>query len=1237
MRKIFLQVIFIFIHAVEIMVFRRIALASRRHLLLFIFISSSQVAFSQFPQKDFYFNHIKTEQGLSNGIVNDMLKDKSGFMWIATLNGLNRFDGAHFMVYKADPRDSTKLSSDAIYGLCEDSEGNIWCAHNSGISRYNRRKNIFKNYTLTNAVTGLRSVGSSNGILYTKRGDIVTYSNSGVFVYDKDKDGFVYYTELTAEGRMECDAIYNKSFLEDRTRNGIWIGTDNGLKYFDLDSRKFFGFKNNPEKNILFNDHSCRALTYDNEGSLVYFDNNEKAIMTYSFASGMVSQRFGKIPVSDEERINCILIDSNSNAWMSVHSMKVLYFDNSTEKIYNVRHQPGLSHTISGDYFNCALQDSLGNIYIGTVNGINYFNLYQDFVSIISFPDSIAHRRQYYLHQLLNGDKQNNIWFAPTYQYLLKYNPGSQSFQTFDLLKSKAIPGDINISAMEATNDKLYFGTLDGIYTYEVSTSTFDKLRKIPASEKIDGKYILCMMLTSKGDLWFTSHHNGVFRYNTNTGKYFHYVPDSTQAGAFSNEYIFDMLEDRSGNVWFCAENDGLIKFSYQKNSFEYFTKNASASNPEVYYSIVCDKQNNLWVQGILSGLNKFDTKTNTFSKDIPFKGLSNFQYNHLLEDGRNRIWLSYYSQYSVLDINKTSVKNFEINYARANNDYANYSCLMADGRIAAESRNGFFIFNPDKYEDHKAIEAITISDFSVNQVQSPFIAGDSIIHLKSSQNFFSINFSTLSLLNNSDIQFAYKLEGLNDYWVECGNRHTAYFTNLGGGEYSFKVKATAANGMMRESAYPARISIDKVFYSTIWFRLVLLAALGGCITWYISIVRKRRLKKDADKAIAYFANSLQGKNKVEELLWDITHNVITRTNMVDCVVYLLDKEHKVLVQKAAFGEKNPGEYEILNPLEIPLGKGIVGNVAETGVAEIVPDTSKDPRYIADDSMRLSELAVPIIAEGQVIGVIDSEHPDRNFFTREHLYLMKTIASITATKIVRAQKEMEVEANRERLEDLKTQVTQTRQQALQAQMNPHFIFNCLNSINGFILQNDPATASTFLIKFSKLIRLILEHSNEKTISLLSELEALKLYIDMESLRFGKKFSFKIEVDKSVMADSIQVPPLILQPFVENSIWHGLLHKQTEGVLKIDIAMKGNMLECIIEDNGVGRAMSASFKTKTSVNKKSLGLKLTNERLALMYPDGNRRSAVRVIDMQDNEGIAAGTKVIISMPIAEELN
>ncbi|MGM9510459.1 ATP-binding protein [Larkinella sp. GY13] len=162
------------------------------------------------------------------------------------------------------------------------------------------------------------------------------------------------------------------------------------------------------------------------------------------------------------------------------------------------------------------------------------------------------------------------------------------------------------------------------------------------------------------------------------------------------------------------------------------------------------------------------------------------------------------------------------------------------------------------------------------------------------------------------------------------------------------------------------------------------------------------QLRQDIDETINYFASSLYGKNTVDEILWDVAKNCIARLGFVDCVIYLLNDEQTALVQKAAYGNKNPEAYSILDPLVIPLGKGIVGSVARTGKPEIVTDTTQDPRYVLDDEMRYAELAVPLLLQNKVIGVIDSEHPEKGFFKEHHLDALQTIAAICSSKIAQA-------------------------------------------------------------------------------------------------------------------------------------------------------------------------------------------------------------------------------------------
>lgn len=200
-------------------------------------------------------------------------------------------------------------------------------------------------------------------------------------------------------------------------------------------------------------------------------------------------------------------------------------------------------------------------------------------------------------------------------------------------------------------------------------------------------------------------------------------------------------------------------------------------------------------------------------------------------------------------------------------------------------------------------------------------------------------------------------------------------------------------------------------------------------------------------------------------------------------------------------------------------------------------------------------------------------------------------------------------------------------------MNPHFIFNCLNSINRYIVKSDQATASLYLTRFAKLIRLILDNSNSKTVTLTNELEALRLYIEMESIRFEKQFAYSITIDDEVHPDHVYVPPLIIQPYVENAIWHGLLHKASAGQLKVHIKRENSaLLECIIEDNGVGREKARELKSKSASTSKSLGMKLTESRLALLNKHSNWDASVEINDLKTPSGEAAGTSVILRIPV-----
>ena len=216
--------------------------------------------------------------------------------------------------------------------------------------------------------------------------------------------------------------------------------------------------------------------------------------------------------------------------------------------------------------------------------------------------------------------------------------------------------------------------------------------------------------------------------------------------------------------------------------------------------------------------------------------------------------------------------------------------------------------------------------------------------------------------------------------------------------------------------------------------------------------------------------------------------------------------------------------------------------------------------------------------------------------------------------------------------ELRHKTSELEMQALRSQMNPHFIFNSLNSINRFILQNERAQASEYLIKFSKLVRLILQNSQSSLIPLESELESLELYLSLEALRFNYHFGYKISVPEDLDVSALQVPPLILQPYAENAIWHGLMHKEEKGQLNVEVSEEDNHLYFKITDNGIGREKAAALESKSATKHKSMGLKITASRIAITQNAETIKSPVVINDLINADGSAAGTEVIIKLPI-----
>ena len=249
------------------------------------------------------------------------------------------------------------------------------------------------------------------------------------------------------------------------------------------------------------------------------------------------------------------------------------------------------------------------------------------------------------------------------------------------------------------------------------------------------------------------------------------------------------------------------------------------------------------------------------------------------------------------------------------------------------------------------------------------------------------------------------------------------------------------------------------------------------------------------------------------------------------------------------------------------------------------------------------------------------------------LFRILTLISLVAIAILIYRSRIDNARKQERLKaDFRNQLNEMEMQALRAQMNPHFLFNSINSIEHYIITNERDKAADYLNRFSRLMRLILQNSRSQKVILADELEAVRLYMDLESVRFKIPFDYAIEVSENINESDIEIPPMLIQPFVENAIWHGIQHKDSKGHISLKIDLVDEHLECIIDDDGIGRAAAGKYARTSKKMHKSVGLEITRARVDMLNRSNQENASFVIDDKFDSTGNAIGTRVILRFPV-----
>ncbi len=1178
-----------------------------------------------------FFSQLNTSHGLSDNYIQDMCMDKMGNLWIATGDGLNMFNGKTVTkYYKAEyPQFVTDQGRLVV---CDESN-RVWALSQNGyVTLIDEKRKIHRVTMLENDKPVV-----VKWVIRTKDQGVLLYTNSGSFALAPGKD-ITPFDSLTMQNFSKI-TIAGFDTLQAKNFNQV-INFDEHNHIFSIGDGLFkVNFKDKKvEKKYTVK--GLTILTRWTPNELLVFDREKQELQSIDLSTQLVSyplkdakDQFGKLIEGLVTRVKKI---NNEQFLIAVFKQGFYIFNTVTHQLYHYQHDAADPTSVINNSPNQIMADSAW-VFLGcSPHGISYFKnngvIGQQFI----FQDKHGNSYDGYVNNITTRD--NDTYYIGTGNNVLEWKRSTNTTNFLDYAAGtgESVVNNEGVSIVYIdSKSRLWIGTgTKGVYVLDKNNKLIKHISNDTADvNHVPPSYLWHMQERPDGNIWLSGR-NGICRIDINTFKVDHFAGHPLEKlRDFDTHMMFFPDPD---HIWVVCRTKGLWKYELSTKALTvYNSKNGLIS--DYLLTINKDKFNNLYV-GTTDGLSILLNSGKI--KNITVKdGLQNNRVEALLLDKHNRMWMGNDVGLSCFNIADSSLRIFDERYGLSIQGFRIFSYHQnSDDELVWGTERGIQYFYPDDL----LRQQLNLRSF-VQRVETRQgiydLTSNAELKLSAKDNAVNFYFSSIEYSPSLRTFYRYKLEGADADWIKVLDQNSVRYSSLSPGKkYVFRLQASNDGKDWKDAENAVTITIAKPLLQQWWVKLggFLLGILliGIVINFYRKKQERKRNDLEAELVITYFASQINLHHHTDDLLWDVAKNCISKLKFEDCVIYLKNPETNMLQQKAAYGPKNPIDFTIHRPLEIAVGEGIVGSVAKTGKYELIENTEDDKRYIVDDQKRSSEIAVPIIVDNEVIGVIDSEHPQKGFFTNRHLQILSTVAVLCANQIQRTRAEEEKQKAKLELLENKQKATESRLQSLRLQMNPHFLFNALNSIQQMILANEDIVATKYLSRFSKLLRAILVHSDKETITLKEELEILNLYIELESIRFKETFSYKVTVDSAIEADEVKIPTLLIQPFVENAIWHGLMHKEGERILKISFTDEDEFIKCTIEDNGIGRKKAAEMKMATGQDKKhtSKGIAVSQERLKAMRTLNGRDGSVRIIDLEGVNGHSSGTRVEINFPV-----
>ena len=760
------------------------------------------------------FEHLTTEDGLSSNKVESILQDRDGFYWIATQNGLNRFDGSTFKIFRHNEADTTSLTNNHCTAIVEDPNGDIWVATYKGVCRYQKSTGRFERILLTHPSINTEIVNRIYNLAVDENGNI-WMAGHGIWRYNihtHDVDLFRHDPDKATS--LSRNILITRILYDDILR-GLWVSTGHEINFYSIEKEQFFHTGNNPLGWKIFDLADGAEITFDEQHRLWFREKASQTLFRYDGKSNDILPSTKKV----ETGIKQIGTDSLGRLWIFYWMKSAEIFDprtnTSNTSFFSIQHESSVL-TEKGNFL---FIDKYENYWIGSEKGISIYKAANQFYKIhhMTLPprgDEIA-----YINSIAQHDS-SFLWVG-TSLGLFEYDLFSAKLRHIEL------PTKSTINSLAVAGNILWISTDNLLTGIDLQTRAVVKKLSVPL------RYFF-ISAGDNNDLWLGGWNHGLTRYNVANDELYPFNADKNDPNSLKSQYLISGFPD--GDLFWVGYNagNGFSRYSLTSDQWTHFhpkENNITSDNTGTITVITRDGEKNYWLGTHGGGLLHFNIQNGTFQSFQQEDGLKSNYINSILTDTEKNLWISTADGISFFNHSSNMIRNIDIDLVFPNNDFKANGIRGVNGKLYFFSFQQFIEIDPTAFRPTSSYPPVVISSFKIFDREVPFHDQHKTIQLSYKENFFSFNYSSIRTQPLKDVQYAYMLKGFDRDWHHAGTQQQANYTNVPAGDYVFQVKTTNEDGLWSEALLNIPVQIKPPYWKTWWF--ISLCVITVAVTAY--------------------------------------------------------------------------------------------------------------------------------------------------------------------------------------------------------------------------------------------------------------------------------------------------------------------------------------------------------------------------------------------------------------------